>query len=579
MMTFVPQQPPDLASSQPPSTAPSASGISRRDALRAGVVLAGVSAGTVAVTATASAAPGRNSDRVFAHGVASGDPLPDAVILWTRVTPTPGATPGSGQGPDAQIAWEIARDASFTETVAGGTGTATAATDHTVKIDASGLAPNTAYAYRFRVTSGPAAGATSPIGHTRTAPADQTAVSRVRFGVVSCANWEAGYFGAYRHLRKHRDLTAIIHLGDYIYEYGAGEYGGKTGSVRRTQPAHETISLRDYRIRHAHYKTDPDLAELHRTLPWICTWDDHESADNSWSGGAENHGPTEGPWAARKAASERAYFEWMPVRPKAVDNGRHLYRRLRFGTLLELSMLDLRTYRNREVSPTSARVDDPSRTITGATQMRWLTDGLRSSPTRWRIVGNSVMIAPVLIPPLEPKVTSALTEAMGLPATGASFNGDQWDGYRADRTRLLGTIAEHRVDNVVFLTGDIHSSWACDVPTDPAAYAPGKPGSTVATEFVVPSVTSSNIDDILGVPEHTVGNAVPVAITAANHHVRWNDFDAHGYAVFTVTPAAAQMDWYFLADKADPRTARYHARSFRVASGSQRVHPVRTPID
>ncbi|WP_419221336.1 alkaline phosphatase D family protein [Gordonia sp. CPCC 206044] len=564
-----------LTDDQPPSSTPS--GVDRRTILRSGALAAGVTTGlAIAPTSlsSASAAPTPNVATVFAHGVASGDPLPDAVILWTRVTPTPAARPGSGVGPDTDIEWEIGRDRALRSVTASGTVVATAESDHTVKLDVTGLPSDTVLYYRFRVVSGPAAGAVSPTGRTRTAPADSADVARVRFGVVSCSNWEAGYFGAYRHLRAHHDVDAIVHLGDYFYEYETGGYTGKNGVVRTVSPPNETVSLRDYRIRHGLYKTDPDLAALHRELPWICTWDDHESANDSWSSGAENHSAGEGGWAARKAASERAYYEWMPVRPAVSGTRRHLYRRLRYGRLLELSMLDLRTYRDAQVSRTSRRTDDPARSITGAAQMRWLTEGLASSPTRWRIVGNPVMISPVVIPPLDARNAAALTETLGLPAGGVPYNADQWDGYTADRRRLLDTIRSRHIDNVVFITGDIHSSWACDVPVDAANYPAA---GTVATELVVPSVTSSNIDDILKVPEHTVGAAVPPAIMAVNRHVRWNDFDAHGYGLLTVDAAAAQMDWYFVVDKADPHTARYHARSFRVRSGTQRVEPAARP--
>ncbi|GAB91952.1 alkaline phosphatase D family protein [Gordonia rhizosphera] len=568
------------ASSAAPTAAASASGISRRAVLRSGAVAAGIGTagiGTAGFSLTpASAAPAGLSHRAFAHGVASGDPLPDAVILWTRITPTPAAVPGSGVGADTDVFWEIARDTAMRTVFASGSVVASADADHTVKLDVTGLQPDTAYFYRFAVTSGPAAGAVSPVGHTWTAPAAGADVSRLRFGVVSCSNWEAGYFGAYRHLRAHRGLTAIVHLGDYFYEYETGGYTGKYGPVRRTEPSNEAVTLRDYRIRHGLYKTDPDLAELHRRLPWICTWDDHESANDAWSGGAENHDATEGPWRTRKAASEMAYYEWMPVRPVAAQTGRHLYRRFQFGRLLELSMLDLRTYRDRQVPATSRRVDDPGRTITGAEQMQWLVNGLVSSTTRWRIVGNPVMISPLVIPPLDARTAAAVTDVLGLPSGGIPANADQWDGYTADRRRLLNAIRANGVDNVVFITGDIHSSWACDVPVDAAHYPAA---GTVATELVVPSVTSANVDDFLKVPEHTVGAAVPPAIMATNRHVRWNDVDAHGYGVLTVTPAASQMDWYFLVDKADPRTGRYHARSFRVRSGTQRVAPVSGPVD
>ncbi|WP_040511676.1 alkaline phosphatase D family protein [Gordonia soli] len=559
--------------SRSPGTLTPAPTATRRDVLRAGVGV-GVAGAALAVSGPVANATPRTAHQVFAHGVASGDPLPDGVILWTRVTPTAAATPGSRAGAPTSVRWEIARDAAFGSIVTSGTVTTGPDRDHTVKTDARGLSANTVYHYRFRVVDGPSAGAVSPVGRTRTAPAAGADVREVRFGVVSCSNWEAGYFGAYRHLRRHRDLTAIVHLGDYLYEYASGDYTGKTGPVRPHLPRNEIVTLADYRIRHAQYKTDPDLAALHRQLPWICTWDDHESSNDAWSADAENHDRSEGSWAARKAAAEQAYFEWMPVRPAVDAGGRHLYRRLRFGRLLELSMLDLRTYRSEQVSSTSKRIDDPARTITGAAQMRWLTDGLVSADTRWRIVGNPVMISPVVIPPLDARNAAALTEVLGLPATGIPYNADQWDGYTADRNRLLTTLRRNRVPNVVFITGDIHSSWACDIPVNAADY----PASgTVATELVVTSVTSSNIDDILKVPERTVGAAVPAAITAVNRHVRWNDFDAHGYSVLTVTPAAAQMDWYFLTDKADARSGDYHARSYRVPNGSQRVEPVTTP--
>lgn len=580
-MTGVSHQPrvpsrPVAPSDEPASIADH--GPTRRSVLRAGaglgalgtgLVLAGTGAGRV------TAAPIRRPRTGFLHGVASGDPMADRVVLWSRITPTPASTPGSGVGNPIAVRWEISTDPRHDSVVASGEVVTGPDSDFTIKVDPTGLSPDTRYHYRFGATLPSGEIVHSPSGTTRTAPAAGADVRRLRFGVVSCSNWEAGYFAAYRHLRAQRDLTAVIHLGDYIYEYGAGEYTGKGPAVRTTEPRHEIISLRDYRIRHGQYKTDPDLAALHQDLPWICTWDDHESANNAWARGAENHDASEGSWATRKAAAERAYFEWMPVRPEADAAGTHLYRRLRFGDLLELSMLDLRTYRDQEVSPLSRDVDRTDRTITGATQMRWLTDGLVSSDTRWRIIGNSVMITPILIPPLDRRNTEALTELLGVPADGLTYNADQWDGYRADRQRLLTTIADEGVDNVVFITGDIHSAWACDVPLDPADY-PGR--APVATELVVTSVTSSNIDDILNVPEHTVGNAVPLAMTAVNRHVRWNDFDAHGYSVLTVTPAAAQMDWFFLHDKADARSGQYHGRSYRVPHGVASVRPTAGPV-
>ncbi|MGP3705602.1 alkaline phosphatase D family protein [Gordonia paraffinivorans] len=542
----------------------------RRTFLRTSAVVTGAAFAAPAVVAHATPP----TSQVFAHGVASGDPLSDAVILWTRITPTPASTPGSGVGQPCSVRWEIARDPGFASLAASGTVQTSADRDFTVKVDATGLSPRTRYHYRFTVTSGPASGVTSPVGVTRTAPAPGDDVARVRFGVVSCANWEAGYFSAYRHLNARPDLDAVVHLGDYYYEYGTGEYTGKTGAVRIHAPRHKTRTLRDYRIRHGQYKTDPDLAALHRSTPFICTWDDHESSNDAWRGGAEDHTSGDGSWQARRAAALRAYSEWMPIRPGVDAAGRHLYRRLRFGNLLELSMLDLRSYRDRQVGMSSRRIDDPSRTMLGQAQMSWLTNGLTSARTRWKIVGNPVMITPVLIPPLDPKSTGAVTELLGVPREGIPYNPDQWDGYAADRRRLLDAIRASDVDNVVFVTGDIHSSWACDIPVDVANY-PG--AGTVATELVGTSVTSSNIDEMIGVPPDTAGPALATAITTANHHIRYCDLDAHGYSVLTVTPSAAQMDWYFVYDKTDPRSGQYHARSYRVLSGTQRVQPVSNP--
>lgn len=524
------------------------------------------SAATAAVVLAAGRAEAATP--VFRHGVASGDPLPDGVIIWTRVTVSDDAAPGSGLGDPATVRWEIAADERFASIAASGAVTTSADADHTVKVDVSGLAPGLEYFYRFS-----ALGQTSPVGRTRTAPAATDTPDRLRFGVVSCANWEAGYFGAYRHLAARTDLDAIVHLGDYIYEYGRGKYGGRTGSVRPHDPANEVVSLADYRIRHAQYKTDPDLLGLHAALPFICTWDDHESADNSWSGGANNHDPaTEGNWADRRAASARAYLEWMPVRASGSGADVRIYRRLRFGTLAELAMLDLRSYRDQEAKPGAnwREADNPARTITGKAQMEWLTAGLASAPVRWKLVGNSVMIAPLVFPPLEPATTAAITSTMGFPQSGPSLNGDQWDGYTADRTRLFRAIVDQQISDVLFLTGDIHSSWAADLPLDAAGY-PG--GATAGAEFVVPSVTSTSIGDMLR------ANSAPIAesIKTVNHHLRYVELDAHGYGVLEVTADQAQMDWYYLLDVADPNSGVRYGASFAVPSGG-RIEPRPVPL-
>ncbi|MEV6060533.1 alkaline phosphatase D family protein [Nocardia asteroides] len=529
----------------------------------------GTAAAAVVVLSTATA---HAADTVFRHGVASGDPLPGAVILWTRVTVADDATPGSGIGAATTVRWEISADESFAGIAASGTVTADAAADHTVKVDATGLAPATDYWYRFT-----ALGATSPIGRTRTAPAADTDLDRLRLGLVSCSNWEAGWFGSYRHLAARTDLDAIVHLGDYLYEYARGKYSGRTGAVRGHDPAHEIVTLADYRTRHGQYKTDPDLTALHAALPFICTWDDHESADNSWREGSENHDPAvHGPWSARRAASAQAYLEWMPVRATRTGAEVQIYRRLRFGTLAELSMLDLRSYRDHEAGPGAGwrQADDPARTITGRAQMDWLTAGLTSSPARWKLIGNSVMVAPLVFPPLEPATTQAITEALGIPQGGLTVNGDQWDGYTADRRTLFRAIADNAVADVVFLTGDIHTSWAADLPLDAANY-PG--GPTVGAEFVVPSVTSASVGDLLKTPPRTTSVPAEEAIKAANHHLRYVELDSHGFGVLEVTPAQTQMDWFYVADVIDPASGVRHATSFAVPAGG-RLEPRPAPV-
>ncbi|MFE0809711.1 alkaline phosphatase D family protein [Streptomyces sp. NPDC058794] len=530
-------------------------------AAAAGAVLAAPLAAALPAGA-AGAAP------AFLHGVASGDPLPDGVLLWTRVTPTPEAVPGSGTGPDTEVDWIVARDKDFTNVVAKGSVTATAASDHTVKADVRGLAPATDYWFRF--SAGPT---DSPAARTRTAPAADAAVPGLRFGVVSCANWEAGHFSSYRHLAARGDLDAWLHLGDYIYEYGTGEYGTRGTVVRPHAPAHEILTLADYRVRHGRYKTDPDLQALHAAAPVVAIWDDHEIANDTWSGGAENHTEgVEGAWATRRDAAKQAYFEWMPVRPAIAGT---TYRRLRFGKLADLSLLDLRSFRSQQVALGNGEVDDPDRSITGRAQMDWLKSSLASSDTTWRLVGNPVMISPFAIGSIPAELLKPLAELLGLPKEGLALNTDQWDGYTQDRRELLAHLRANAVRNTVFLTGDIHMSWANDVPHNAATYPLS---ASAATEFVVTSVTSDNLDDIVKVPEGTVSAIAAPVIRAANRHVHWVDTDRHGYGVLDVTAERTQMDYYVVSDRTDPDATSKWARSYRTRSGTQRVERVYSPV-
>jgi alkaline phosphatase D len=541
--------------------------ISRRRALKlAAVTGTGLAAAGLA-RSTATAAPDAGSagrQSVFLHGVASGDPRPDAVVLWTRATPTPASTPGSGVGPAVTVEWEVAREADFQRIVRRGEARTGPEQDHTVKVDADGLEPATTYWYRFRLQ-----GATSPAGRTRTAPAADAEVSRLRMAVVSCANMQAGWFTAYRHLAARHDLDLVVHLGDYFYEYGPGQVSDLI--VRPHDPPWETVSLSDYRRRHAQYKADADLQALHAAAPWVITWDDHESANDAWSGGAANHTPgAEGEWSARRAAAQQAYAEWMPVR---FGPDGQIYRRLRFGRLASLSMLDLRTYRDEQASSLlDPALDDPDRTITGSQQMNFLLDGLEDETVQWKLVGNPVMITPISFPGLldihHKKAIAELIHA-AQPGAGMPYNIDQWDGYRAERGRLFGRLRDRGVTGAVFLTGDVHSGWAADLPTDPGTYP--DTGESVGVELVCTSLTSDNIDDILGTRPRTGSLGVERAIKLNNPHVKYVDLDSHGFSVLEVTPKGVQMDWHVLIDRLDPESAAVWSTSWRVPAGSTRV--------
>jgi alkaline phosphatase D len=553
---------------------PLTAGIERRTLLQASVATAALAtAATALPTSPASA-----GSPYFRHGVASGDPMPTSVVLWTRVTPTEASQPGSGTGPKATVRWQVARDPDFRQVVKQGKLSTGPARDHTVKVDPTGLAPETDYYYRFLYDD-----QSSEVGRTRTAPSDDADNSRLRFGMVSCSNLQAGWFSAYRHLAARDDLDLIVHLGDYIYEYAPGEYGygNSDRDIRPHVPATEIVSLADYRQRHAQYKQDPDLQRLHARYAFVTTWDDHESANDAWEHGAENHSPeTEGSWAARKAAARRAYDEWMPVRMSGsaqLNDGTRLYRRLKFGRLAELSMLDLRTYRSEQVAlqPDPA-ADDPSRTITGANQMAWLKESLQEERALWKLVGNPVMIAPVRIPEAYVDEVSKIVETP-TPKDGFPYNVDQWDGYTADRRQVFDHLRDRGVNNAVFLTGDIHSGWACDLPFDAKSYAGGL-GTSLGTEFVCASVTSNNLKDITGDYSGATSTTVETGIKALNSHIKHVNFDDHGFSIVDIDRQRLQVDWFIIGDRADPGATVRREISYATEVNSNRAKQVSTGV-
>ncbi len=559
--------------------------VNRRIFLKGAAGAAVVSAGLTGLDFSAALAV--EPTAVFQYGVASGDPLPDGVVLWTRVTPSPDATPGSGLGAPTTVRWTVAEgvtaDGSLQRVVASGTVTTGAETDHTVKVDVRGLRPGRSYAYAFT-----AAGSSSPVGRTRTAPDPGAANERLRFGMVSCSNYTGGFFSAYRHLAARDDLDFVLHLGDYIYEYGNGadRYGPETLRGRREHdPAVEIVSLSDYRRRHAQYKADPDLATLHRRYAFVTTWDDHEVTNNTWRGGAENHQPdTEGPFVPRRNRSYQAYDEWMPIRlPQGrTDAETRIYRRLRFGTLADLTMLDLRQYRDEQVANTDgAATDAPDRTMTGPAQQEFLEQGLAATGSpAWRLFGNSVQIMPVKTPPLPADLAAALAVLQGapkpiptLPQSGFALLVDPWDGYTANRRRVLEFALGQGVGDPVFLTGDIHSTWAADLPLDAGTYtgSPTALSPSAGVEFVCTSVTADNLNEITGTPPRTTSLALEEQIKLANRHIKEIEFDSHGYSVVEVTRQRIQFDTFFVSDREDPRATQTFYRGFASTKGSRTV--------
>lgn len=474
-------------------------------------------------------APRDRTYETFEHGVASGDPLPDAVILWTRITVGPEGTPDPGS---IDVTYEVASDPSIATVVTSGTFSTDASRDFTVKVDVDGLSAATTYYYRFTYGS-----ETSPIGRTRTAPSGPT--DRLRFGVCSCSSLGHGFFHGYAKLAARADLDAVLHLGDYIYEYGSGGYGG----ARLYEPMHEIVSLDDYRARYSQYRREPELFEAHRQHPFIAVWDDHETANNSYHDGAENHDPaTEGSWTDRLAAAAQAYREWMPIREQTEPL--RIWRSLVYGDLVELIMLDTRIWgRDLQVEDsTDPRLTDPTRGLLGADQEAFLLDRLETSTSQWKLLGQQVMMAPL---------------------TGFT-NTDQWDGYPVARARLLEAIRTDAVEDIVVLTGDIHSSWCFDLPEDPAApaYDPSTGAGSLAVEIVVPGISSPGFPDF-------VAEGIQDDLLTWNPHLRWSNLVRRGYAVLDVTRERAHVDWYLTGDPEDPMDeSEEHGASYAVEAGT-----------
>jgi phosphodiesterase/alkaline phosphatase D-like protein len=530
----------------------------RRDDLTRRSALALAGAGAIAgcaplsrpVEAIAAPAPATG---LFRHGVASGDPLADQVVIWTRVTAAEAV----------ETRWRVARNRALTEVVATGEAVAALERDGTVKIDVAGLEPGTDYFYVFE-----AHGERSSVGRTRTLPAGPT--PRLRLAVVSCSNHPSGYFHVYRDIADRAEADLVLHLGDYIYEYGPYGYGATWGpkNGRNPDPAHETLTLADYRRRHAQYKSDPDLQAAHAAAPWILIWDDHEVANDAWTDGAEDHSDDEGPWRARRDAALQAYMEWTPIRePASGDRRDAIERTFDLGDLATLVLLEARHgARSRQISWDDAPLgvgadpDDaadgaaieaflrdtvgaPEREMLGAAQQARVEAALARSvaaQTPWRLVASPIVMAPVRSPdymavaPLWLRLALRARERRAYQLMRRSpfhvpLNLDQWDGYPAARERLYASFRRANAQPIV-LSGDVHSFMASRLFAGD--------GAPVGVELTTSAVSSPSA--FVQVPD--VGVDFGRLTEEANAHVLHHNGYDRGYIALELTPDAARAE-------------------------------------
>ncbi len=567
--------------------------LTRRDFLRASAL----GMGAVVVSSGLAGCGGSSSSRddhravAFRHGVASGDPLRDGVILWTRVTPEDGDTA------PITLDWEVATDADFQNLVNQGSADAREAYDFTLKVDARGLAPGQVYYYRFH-----AAGVTSPVGRTRTLP--DAGIDAVTLAVMSCSNYPAGFFHVYAEAAREENLDAVVHLGDYVYEYATDGYDGADAErMGRTLPADndvEMITLADYRRRYALYRTDPDLQALHAAAPFIAVWDDHEIANDAWRGGAENHNPGEGDYLMRKQRALQVYFEWMPIRPFDDNDQEIIYRSFQFGDLVSLHMMDTRIIaRDRQLdygdyltgdgidqAAFTAAMANPDRRLIGDAQLAWLDGALEASGTTWQVLGQQVLMGRMHMPAemlekllaLDPSLVDLIGELTALKmrylrndptltdaeiqrvTTVLPYNLDAWDGYAVERERVLA-LARAKNKNLVVLAGDTHNAWASHL-TDQA-------GDAVGVELATASVSSPGLESYLQLPASAIASAEQ-AITVLVDDLRYLNASQRGYLRVTFTAEEARADWRFV----DTVKQRDHAldtdrsHSLRVRAGT-----------
>lgn len=486
---------------------------------------------------SSSSKPTSGKSVSFDHGLASFDPSSDGALLWTRV---------SGVSDAVELEYVIARDPDLRDVVERGSAKSDPDADHIVVADVTGLDAASTYFYAF---SGP--GARTATARFRTVAEGR--VDSIRLGIVSCSNHAFGYFAAYAEMAKRNDIDAVLHLGDYIYEYAPGQYDDSNFPERAHDPPHETVTLQDYRMRYAQYRLDPDLQELHRQHSMLSIWDDHEFANNSYHDGAVNHEAGEGDWSVRRDAAAQASFEWVPRR----GDGTKIYRSVRLGDLADLVLLDTRIAgRDEAPSLAVAQLRDPGRQMLGAEQEKWVGDVLRQSVSDdvpWRIIGQQVQVAPITL-------------------GGQVVNPDTWDGYPTARARFLSQLDAS--GDCVVLTGDIHSSWAMDIPRDPERYDPLTGEGSVAVEIVTPGVTSPLVPGEFG----PLGAEGLEQLAGRVPHILWADLKRRGFVIVDIDRDRVQADWYHLDDvAARDRQARY-VTSFSTLAGSRHLVEASEPL-
>lgn len=486
---------------------------------------------------------GRPSARFGAYpfqlGVASGDPYPNSVVLWTRLAPAP--IDGGGMDPiPYDVQWEVATDEAFGDVIQHGTAVADPNLAHSIHIEVTGLEPARDYFYRFMVGD-----EVSETGRTRTAPAPGQGVDAVRFGFASCSNYEHGYFVAYRGMAE-QNLDVILHLGDYIYEYGPNEYGVRDPENFRLHTGAEIVTLQHYRNRFALYRTDPDLRLAHASAPWVVTWDDHEVENNYAADISENDDPV-ADFLQRRADAYQAYYEHLPLRPSSLPVGPDLtlYRKLTYGDLLEFQVLDSRQYRSDQPSgdgeyPRSPASVDPNTTLLGPDQERWLLQNLSASTATWNVLAQQIIMA---------ETYAQVAEGEAQP-----YYNDSWSGYPEARARILAHIVENQVSNPVVLTGDIHSAWAADLKADWEDAA----SATIGTEYVTTSITAG------GTEADTWGQAYVDAFD----YIKYYDGRHGGFTVAEVTGSSWTTDYYVVDNMEDYGSGITHAATYVTEAGT-----------